>query len=132
MTTVERPRSGNRTVLRLLDSPLHRLLSGRVCVLSYTGAASGARHTLPVEYVQDHDRVFVLAGNAAAKRWWRNFTGVGRGLTVTIRRHAHDAHAVALAPGDPGYAEALSAYTRRHRAPQDTGHRVVVVRLLTR
>ncbi|MEV0132151.1 hypothetical protein AB0H83_27265 [Dactylosporangium sp. NPDC050688] len=132
MTTAVRPRGGNRTVLRLLASPLHGLLSGRVCEVAYTGAVTGARHALPVEYAEDHDRVVVLAAHASLKRWWRNFTGVGRRATVTIRRQAHDAHAVALAPGDPGYDDALTVYQRRHRAPQDVDHRLVTIRLLDR
>ncbi|MDG6105928.1 hypothetical protein Daura_18050 [Dactylosporangium aurantiacum] len=121
---------GNRTVLRLLASPAHALLSGRVCELAYTGAVTGARHALPVQYAQDRDRVVVMAGRAATKRWWRNFTGVGRGATVTIRRHPYDAHAVALAPGDPGYDDALTVYRRRQPAPRDADHRLVAIRLL--
>lgn len=130
MTTAGRPRGGNRTVLRLLGSPVHALLSGRVCELAYTGAVTGARHALPVEYAQDRDRVVVMAAHASTKRWWRNFTGVGRGATVTIRRHPYDAHAMVLAPGGPGYDDALTVYRRRHRAPQDADHRLVMIRLL--
>ena len=131
MTTVTRPRGDNRAVLRLLASPLHPLLSGRVCVLSYVGARTGARHVLPVGYARDGDRIVVLAANAAAKRWWRNFTGVGRTLTVTVRRHVFVAHAMALAPGDSGYADALASYGRHHHSPQDTDHRLVLIHLLS-
>ncbi|WP_327004410.1 hypothetical protein OHA72_56830 [Dactylosporangium sp. NBC_01737] len=130
MTTVERPRRDNRPVLRLLASPLHPLLSSRVCTLSYLGPRTGTRHVLPVEYARDGDRIVVLAADASTKRWWRNFTGAGRTLTVTVRRHAHAAHAVALSPGDPGYADSLTAYQRRHRAPQNADHRLVVLYLL--
>ncbi|WP_327002189.1 hypothetical protein OHA72_44785 [Dactylosporangium sp. NBC_01737] len=77
MTTVTRARRGNRTVLRLLSSPLHILLSRRICELSYVGVVTGLRHVLPVEYAQDGDRILVLAADAATKRWWRNFTGPG-------------------------------------------------------
>jgi hypothetical protein len=130
MTTLTRPPGGNRTVLRLLDSPLHPLLSRRVCTVSYLGARTGVRHVLPVEYVQDGDRVVVMAADAAAKRWWRNFTGAGRTATVTIRRRAYTAHVVTLAPGDSGYADALIAYGRGHGDPQDTDRRLVVIQLL--
>ena len=131
MTTITRPGRDNRAVLRLLASPLHPLLSSRVCALSYVGARTGSRHLLPVEYTRDDDRIVVLAANAAAKRWWRNFTGAGRTVTVTIRRHPHVGHAVALAPGDPGYPDALSRYARRRHAPRDADHRLVVIRLLS-
>jgi deazaflavin-dependent oxidoreductase (nitroreductase family) len=131
MTTVTRPRRDNGPVLRLLASPLHPLLSSRVCTLSYVGARTGTRHVLPVEYARDGDRIVVLAANASTKHWWRNFTGAGRTLTVTIRRHAHVAHAVALSSDDPGYADALIPYQRHHRAPQDTDHRLVVIRMLS-
>jgi hypothetical protein len=130
MTAVTQARGGNRTVLRLLASPLHPLLSGRICTLSYVGAVTGARRVLPVEYARDGERIVVLAANAAGKRWWRNFTGAGRTVTVTIRQHAHVGHAVAIAPGDPGYALALDTYRRHRRPPYDSNHRLVVIRLL--
>ncbi len=131
MTTVTRPRSDNGMVLWLLASPLHPLLSGRLCTLSYVGARTGTRHVLPVEYVRDGDRIIVLAANASAKRWWRNFTGAGRTMTITIRRRPHVAHAMTLAPGDPGYALVLAAYRRHRRAPQEADHRLVVIRRLS-
>ncbi|MEV4135625.1 nitroreductase/quinone reductase family protein [Dactylosporangium sp. NPDC049742] len=121
--------ASGHAVLRLLNSPLHGLLSGHVCTLEYTGAVSGARRSLPVEYVRDGQRLLIVAAHASAKRWWRNFVGAGRSLTVTLGRHAYDAHAVAIAPGDPGYSQALAAYKRHHRAPQDADHRLVVIQL---
>ncbi|MET7426326.1 nitroreductase/quinone reductase family protein [Dactylosporangium sp. NPDC005555] len=129
MTAGAPARSGN-LVLRILDSPLHALLSGHICKLEYTGAVTGVHRSLPVEYAADGDRLLVLAARAASKRWWRNFTGAGRTLTVTVGRRVHDAHAVAIAPGDPGYALQLASYKRHRKAPQDPDHRLVVIRLL--
>jgi hypothetical protein len=45
-----RNRTVNLVVRAFLASPLHRLLSGSVLVLTYRGVRSGCRHTLPVQY----------------------------------------------------------------------------------
>ncbi|GAA2575012.1 hypothetical protein GCM10010399_00400 [Dactylosporangium fulvum] len=120
---------GNRAVLRLLHTPLHRLLSRHVCELDYFGRISGVRRRVPVEYVRTGDRLVVLAARAAGKRWWRNFTGAGWPLRVTLAGERYRAHAVALGPDDAGHADALSAYGTHRRPPRDDD-RLVVIRLL--
>lgn len=62
----------NRFVLRLLGSPAHRLVGGKVCALRYR-TVGGATVELPVQYVRDGDRLVVVAGGASGKRWWRHF-----------------------------------------------------------
>ncbi|MFI9815876.1 hypothetical protein [Saccharothrix variisporea] len=57
---------------RLLGSPARRVVSGKLCVLRYR-AAGGAVVELPVQYARDGDRLVVVAGGAAGKRWWRHF-----------------------------------------------------------
>jgi len=69
-----RMRFANALVIRLLESPLHRLLSSSVAVVTYI-AADGRRIRLPVNYVQTGEVVVVVPGQAQHKTWWRHFRG---------------------------------------------------------
>lgn len=74
-------------VMRLmLRSPLHRMMSGRLLVITYTGRRTGRRYSTPVAYVPDGDAL-LLAGGAP---WWRN---VAPGSTVTVRLRGRDREA---------------------------------------
>lgn len=74
-------------VMRLvLRSPLHRMMSDRLLVITYTGRRSGRRYSTPVAYVPDGDAL-LLAGGAP---WWRN---VEPGFTVTVRLRGRDREA---------------------------------------
>jgi hypothetical protein len=130
MQTITRQPRIDRMALWLLHSPAHRLLGARVCQVEYLGRTTGALHRLPVEIVRDRGRLIVLAAHASQKQWWRNFQGVGHQLTISAGGAVHRGYGVALAPGDPGYADALFGYVQRRRAPADDDHRLVVIRLL--
>ncbi|HIW62051.1 MAG TPA: hypothetical protein H9881_06305 [Candidatus Stackebrandtia excrementipullorum] len=41
---------GNRLVVMVLRSPAHRVLSGRLMLLEYTGAKTGRRYRFPIAY----------------------------------------------------------------------------------
>jgi hypothetical protein len=120
----------NRVVLRLLRSPARRLLDRHVCRLRFIGRHTGSTVELPVAFVRDGDRLLVLVARASAKRWWRNFRDVSHGLEVTVQGSSHDGEALALGPGDRGYAEAMSAYRRHGHRPADRDHELVLIDLL--
>ncbi len=61
----------------LLRSPLHRLVSGRLLLLTFTGRKSGKRYTIPVGYAQD-DATLLLGTEG---RWKANL----RGAPVAVR-----------------------------------------------
>ena len=110
----------------LLRSPLHRLRSGRLVLLSFAGRRSGRRYTLPVSYWQPADRVVVCLSSSTWSRWWRNLDGAdvelrlrgsdraGRAELVTdparrlelvtgfLRENAHDARHYGVATGADG------------------------------
>ena len=77
----------NPAMAAILRSPAHRLLSGWLMVLSFTGRKTGKRYAIPVGYLQEGDRlqIFSHAG------WWRNLPGE----TVTLRLRGRDVHATA-------------------------------------
>jgi hypothetical protein len=120
----------NRVVLWLLRSQAHGLLDRQVCGLRFIGRRTGATVELPVGFVRDGDRLLVLVARASAKRWWRNFRDVSHGLEVTLAGRAHDGEALALGPGDRGYADAMSAYGRHGRRPVDRDHELVLIELV--
>src|SRR5688500_161870 len=70
----------------LLRSPAHRLLSGSVLLLQYTGRRTGRRYGLPVMYASFGDGFVVMAGQPAAKTWWRNFGCDPQPVAVTVDR----------------------------------------------
>jgi hypothetical protein len=67
-------RAANLVVATLLRSPIHRLLSGSVDLVRYTGRRSGREFTTPTQYAEVGDDVIILVGRHSSKTWWRNFT----------------------------------------------------------
>jgi len=63
----------------ILGTRLHRLMSGRLMLLTFTGRRSGRTYTTPVSYVRDQDSLLVPAGG----EWWRNFDN-GRKVRVRL------------------------------------------------
>jgi hypothetical protein len=104
----------NPVVRGLLRSPAHRLLSGSVLLLAYTGRRSGVHRELPVMYAELGDRFVVIVGQSDTKTWWRNFIGDDRPVTVTVARRHSSCRARLLEPGTVEYELALDAYRARY------------------
>jgi hypothetical protein len=81
----------NPLVRAVLRSPAHRLLSGRLLLLTYTGRRSGERYTIPVQCVRDGDDLLVTVGWPERKLWWRSLRGPGTGVTIAIRGREREA-----------------------------------------
>jgi len=81
-----------RTILR---SPVHRLASGRVALITYTGSRSGREYTIPCFYRDKGDEVTIPVGWPDRKVWWRNLTGDGGPVGLLIQGQALRGHAVA-------------------------------------
>ena len=62
----------NPLVRALLRSPAHRVMSGGVLLLTYTGRRSGRRYTLPVQYARADHGLILWPAHHDRKRWWRN------------------------------------------------------------
>ena len=75
---------GNALVATVLRSPLHRLLSGSVDLIRYTGRRSGREITTPTQYARLGDDLVILVGRPETKTWWRNFRPDGD-LDVLVR-----------------------------------------------
>lgn len=90
----------NPLILRILQSPLHGLLSRNLLVLHYTGRRTGAPHTLPLSYVTLGEHLYLCTRTTY---WWRNLRD-GRPVEVVLRGRR-----VAMIPQvlDPDSGEAL-------------------------
>jgi hypothetical protein len=88
-------RTGNRVVSGLVRTPvLHRLVSGRIALITVTGRRSGRRFTFPVFYRQDGDRVTIEVGWPERKVWWRNLRDGGE-VRMRLRGAQRTGHAQA-------------------------------------
>jgi deazaflavin-dependent oxidoreductase (nitroreductase family) len=55
----------------VLGSRAHRLMSGQLMLLSFTGRRTGRSYSTPVSYVREGTNLLVPGGGA----WWKNLTG---------------------------------------------------------
>lgn len=109
------PRGGtrvNRAVLWVLRSPAHRLLSGSLLDLRYTGSRSGRAYALPVQYAADGERFVVFPGHAERKVWWHSLRSPAP-VAAVVRGVTRAGTGRVVNPADQGYAEARSAYAAR-------------------
>ena len=98
----------NRVPAAILCSPLHRLLSGKRLVLSFTGRRSGTRYATPVNYLQRGGELLITTDH----KWWHNLDG---GAPVAVRLRGRQLRASAEAIRDPdAVAEALTALVLDH------------------
>ncbi len=128
-----------------MRSPLHRLLSGRLALLTFYGRKSGRRYTTPGGYGRTDDTLLVDTESP----WWRNLRGsvrVGvrlqgrdRGGTaevITDEVRMGDAYRTILA-ATPSYAWALGVWRDPDGRPrredvtrlQQKGHVIVRIEL---
>ncbi len=101
----------NRAMLPLLRTgPAQRLLGSSFATLTYTGRKSGREITLPVNYRRDKATgdVVILVAVPSAKTWWRNFTGDGAPVLVTLGAEQHRGHAVATKNAKGGVSVRVS------------------------
>jgi hypothetical protein len=73
----------NKTMKFVLRSPLHRVVSNYLTLITFTGSKSGKTYTTPVSYHQKDDLVFIFTH----ANWWINLQG---GATVRLRLRGKD------------------------------------------
>jgi hypothetical protein len=123
-----RNRLVNPVVRALGHSPAHGLLGRRLVLLSYIGRRTGRRYELPVMTSVAGEDLVVVAAGAEGKTWWRNFGPMPTEVLVCAGGREQHRSARRLAPGDPGYDEALTACRRAlARVPVPAGSPVVVL-----
>jgi deazaflavin-dependent oxidoreductase (nitroreductase family) len=106
-----------------LRSPLHGLFSGSLALITYQGRKSGKEYTIPVQYVQTGDTVYIIPGGAEQKTWWRNLRG-GAPVRLVMRGQQVKGRAEVL-QGEmdmAAIAEALVPYFQRFPAAARLQH----------
>jgi deazaflavin-dependent oxidoreductase (nitroreductase family) len=107
-------RFGNLLVIGLLRSPLHRLASGSLLLITYRGRRSGRRFTIPVMYAERGGTLTVFVGRSEGKQWWRNLRG---GAEVEVRLRGRRLRGQAEVVGDSAAGETyLDRYPRARTA----------------
>jgi deazaflavin-dependent oxidoreductase (nitroreductase family) len=81
----------NPFVAASLRSPLHRLLSKQVLLLTYTGRKTGTRYTFPVGYSREGETLTLVS----TRHWWQNLLG-SASVTVHLQGHRRTAHAAVI------------------------------------
>ena len=71
---------GNALTAAVLCSPLHWIISKNSLLLAIAGSKSGHKFTLPVNYFQDGDVLYITS--LRTRTWWRNLRG---GAPVKVR-----------------------------------------------
>jgi deazaflavin-dependent oxidoreductase (nitroreductase family) len=107
-------RFGNLLMIGLLRSPLHRLASGSLLLITYRGRRSGRRFTIPVMYAKREGTLTVFVGRPERKKWWRNLRG---GAEVEVRFRGRRLRGQAEVVGDSAAVETyLERYPRARAA----------------
>ena len=114
-------RRSNPAIAAVLRSPLHRLASGTLLLLTYVGAKTGIRRTLPLSYVDVGGRLYLCTRSSA---WWRNLR---HGRPVELRLRGRDVAATPVVV-DPASDEALAALRAFLTANPKTGEMLYAVR----
>lgn len=95
----------NRIMIGLLRSPLHRLVSGSILLITFSGRKSGKLYTTPISYSRQGEAIIAFTHGA----WWKNLRG---GALVTLGLQGNvvqgDAEAIAAEP------EVILPYLRTH------------------
>jgi deazaflavin-dependent oxidoreductase (nitroreductase family) len=89
----------------LLKSPLHRMVSGTMMLITFTGRKSGKRYTTPVGYLRDGDVVICLTH----ANWWKNLRG-GAPVTLRIQGRTVEGRAEAIAQDKVRVAEGIHRF----------------------
>jgi F420H(2)-dependent quinone reductase len=102
----------NPLISLVLRSPLHRLLSAGLTLITVHGRRTGRRYAIPVGYQQDGDRLTILVSEARRKQWWRNYRSPGP-IDVLLRGDARTGRAEVIAPSSEEFAATARATLSR-------------------
>ena len=85
----------NKAVLPAFGVPvINKALGKSMTVVTYAGRRSGKTIELPVAYKRSGDTVTIFVVAPDQKQWWRNFTGEGGPISLTLDGGTRTGHAV--------------------------------------
>lgn len=115
----------NPVIRTILRSPVAFVLDRSVLLITVTGRRSGREYTLPVQYAETGDVLWIMPGDAARKTWWRNVLEPSP-VVIRLRRERSEGTAEAISGGsEPALVEeGLQAFLGRFPG---TGKRLGVI-----
>jgi F420H(2)-dependent quinone reductase len=118
---------GNGLVLAVLRSRAHRLASGMVIELRYTGRRTGRAYALPVQYARAGERLVVRPQDVHGSAWWRNFH-TPTAVTVRLAGRIRSGTAQLVTVHQPAWEQSRDLYGSRWRRSSEgmTGPLVVI------
>jgi deazaflavin-dependent oxidoreductase (nitroreductase family) len=96
----------------VLRSPVHRVVSKTVLLLTFTGRKSGKTYTTPVSYSQHGDWVYVFTHST----WWKNLRS---GRPVILRIQGRELQGWAEPVDDDKQAVAAGLTAHLKKVPSD-------------
>lgn len=104
----------NPLVRLILRSPLHGLMSDTLLLITYRGHKTGREYSLPVQYVQTGQTIYIMPGMPERKTWWRNLKETSP-VQITLRGQFLAGHATVLKPTSDSESilEGLCLFLRR-------------------
>jgi hypothetical protein len=97
----------NPAIACLLRGPLHRIVSGNLMLITFTGRKSGKTYTTPVRYVSKG--ADILCFTTPVIPWWRNLVG-GAEVDLLIKGESGRYLATALVDEPERIRENLNHY----------------------
>ena len=98
----------NPLVRGLLQSPLHGVASGSLCVISYRGRRSGRSFEVPLSFMQEGSLVRLLSSHNT--RWWHNFLAEPIDIELNIARQIFRAQARALTQDSEEFRDGVRSF----------------------
>lgn len=105
----------NKLMMWMLRSPLHKIVSKNIMLITVTGRKSGKTYTLPVSYVQDGDLV-LCSTDRDVRNWWKNLRD---GANVVLQLRGKEVAGYATAIADDQEAIAKGIETMLTAVPRD-------------
>ena len=107
----------NPLVCLVLRSSLHRLMSATLLLITYRGRKTGREYSLPVQYAQAGNLIYIMPGLPEQKTWWRNLKD-GAPVRLTLHGQTLAGNAILLKQETEAEAilEGLKVYLRRFPA----------------
>jgi len=109
----------NPVVTAILRSPFHRILSGSLLILTFTGRRTGRAYTFPVGYARVGETIVLFTDRA----WRRNLAGQ-EGAPVTLCIQGHQRTGTAMLVEDPGATASMLERLIARDGPKAAGRLV--------
>lgn len=104
----------NPLMTMILKSPLHKMVSGGIMLISFNGIKSGRVYSTPVSYFRENGTVYCFTH----AKWWRN---LANGADVNVRLKGQDYAGYAIAEAEDTAQKTVALRKMVKVRPQEAG-----------